>query len=147
MNLGDIVVVVLGSHGPDGRHAQLRVQRRLLRAVVVQLLLHAVALFLQHGQPLGVAGLLLVRCVLDVAGSHGIGQGGGSIRIGGVRSDGNLIAGSHARHFDGALQPLGGALVAFAALLPYAGLAACAGRLPARPARVMLSICCCTYES
>jgi hypothetical protein len=39
-----------------------------------------------------------------------------------VSSNGNLIAGSHARRFDGALQPLGGVLVAFAALPPYAWL-------------------------
>ena len=120
VNLGDVTVVVLGSLRPDGRHAQLRVEFRLLGAIVGELFRDALLLFLEHGQAAGIAGLLLVGGVLDVARRDGVGQCRSRVRVHGMRRDGDLVAGSYARHFHSALQPVGRALVAFAALLPNA---------------------------
>jgi len=72
VNLADVAVVVFGSFRPDGRHAELRVQRRLLGAIVVQLLLDAIPFLFEHGQPFRVDHRLIFVERHDVIDDHGI---------------------------------------------------------------------------
>ena len=117
----NFIVNQVGSGGAHSSHAQLLVQIALFCVVGVQLILNACPFVGQHGNSLRVSRIALACRFLYHACCHRIRnlrRHRAAFSLGGNR---NLVAGGHARNFDGVAKPIGSRLFALAGLLPCAG--------------------------